>query len=251
MKAELEGIILYTERQLRIIALSKRFFMGCKEYLMKYVIFFSQIITSLNHIIEKVVVHGGNWAYAVMFLILYTGAAFVFAAPFLPSVSLIFLVTSLSIAGLINPFTALLTLTAAIVLGDVTSYYIGKLIRDKIITPNRISIIKEAHIKRTKALYDDAGLTTVIFARFTPVVGSLAQMIAGAINYSMDSFISRNIIAGIIWLMVNFALGWTFAVIPELRSNFIVLIMIMPAFSFLASMVYYLKKSMGTSKITR
>ncbi|MGE5677424.1 MAG: VTT domain-containing protein [Pseudomonadota bacterium] len=218
---------------------------------MEYFIYLTDFITKLNHIIEKVVIHGGNWAYAVMFLILYTGAAFVFAAPFLPSVSLIFLVTSLSIAGLINPFTALLSLTAAIILGDVTSYYIGKLIWDKVITANKLSIIKDAHIKKTKAIYDGAGLTAVVFARFTPVVGSLAQMIAGAINYSMDAFISRNVIAGIIWLMVNFALGWAFAAIPELRSNFIILIMIMPGFSFLFSMVYYLKKNIRLTKSVR
>ncbi|MEA4848507.1 MAG: VTT domain-containing protein [Clostridiaceae bacterium] len=218
---------------------------------MEYVIYLTEIVIRLNYMIEKIVVHGGNWAYAVMFLILYAGAAFVLAAPFLPSVSLIFLVTSLSITGLINPVTALLTLTAAIVLGDVTSYYIGKIIRDKIITTNRLSIIKESHIERTKALYDEVGLTAVIFARFTPIIGSLAQMVAGAINYSMDAFISRNVIAGIIWLLVNFALGWAFAVIPELRGNFIVLIMIMPAFSFLVSMLYYLKKSIASSKTTR
>lgn len=218
---------------------------------MEYVIYLTEIVTRLNYIIEKIVIHGGNWAYAVMFLILYTGAALVIAAPFLPSVSLIFLVTSLSIAGLINPIAALLTLTAAIVLGDITSYYVGKLIRAKIITTNRLSIIKEAHIERTKALYDEVGLTAVIFARFTPIVGSLAQTVAGAINYSMDAFISRNIIAGIIWLLANFVLGWAFAVIPELRSNFIVLIMIMPAFSLLVSMVYYLKKSIAPSKTTR
>lgn len=218
---------------------------------MGYAVYLTEIIIRLNYIIERVVVHGGNWAYAVMFLILYAGAAFVLATPFLPSVSLIFLVTSLSIAGIINPVAALLTLTAAIVLGDVTSYYIGKLIRDKIIMAKRLIIIKEAHIERTKALYDDMGVTAVIFARFTPVVGSLAQMVAGAINYSMNAFISRNIIAGIVWLLVNFALGWAFAVIPELRSNFIVLIMIMPAFSLIVSVVYYLKKSIASSKTTR
>jgi membrane-associated protein len=218
---------------------------------MEYIIYLTKIITSLNYMIEKVVVYGGNWAYVVMFLILYAGAAFVLAAPFLPSVSLIFLVTSLSIAGFLNPITALLTLTAAVVMGDVTSYYIGKLIRDKIITTRRLSIIKETHIDRTKTLYDNAGLTTVVFARFTPIVGSLAQMVAGAINYSMDAFIRHNIIAGIIWLLINFALGWTFAVIPELRSNFIVLIIIMPAFSLLVSMVYYLKKGITSSKPIR
>ena len=218
---------------------------------MEYAIYFMEVIARLNYLIEKVVVHGGNWAYAVMFLILYIGAAFVVAAPFLPSVSLIFLVTSLSIAGLINPITALFTLAAAIILGDITSYYIGKLIRDKIITANRFNIIKETHIERTKALYDGVGLTTVIFARFTPIIGSLAQMVAGAINYSMNAFISRNIIAGVIWLLINFSLGWAFAVIPELRSNFIVLSMIMPTISLLGSVVYYLKKGIAPSKTTR
>lgn len=218
---------------------------------MEYVVYLIENINKLNYIIEKVVVHSGYWAYAVIFLILYTGAAFVIAAPFLPSVSLIFLVTSLSIAGLLNPVAALMTLVSAVVLGDITSYYIGKLIRDKIITAKRLRVIKDAHLEKTKALYDEVGLMAVIFARFTPIVGSLAQTVAGAINYSMDAFIRHNIIAGIIWLLINFALGWVFAVIPELKSNFIVLIMIMPAFSFFVSMVYYVKKSIGPSKNTR
>lgn len=218
---------------------------------MEYAIYIIEFIKKSNYIIEKTVLLGGNWAYAVAFLVLYIGAAFVVAAPFLPSVSLIFLVTSLSIAGLMNPVTALLTLTAAIVLGDVTSYYIGKLVRRKIIKANKPSFIKEAHLERTKALYDGAGLMAVILARFTPVVGSLAQMVAGAINYSMDAFISRNIIAGIIWLMVNFALGWAFAVIPELRSNFVVLFMIMPVISLLGSVLYYLKKGLISSRMFR
>lgn len=218
---------------------------------MEYAIYIIEFIKKSNYIIEKTVLLGGNWAYAVAFLVLYIGAAFVVAAPFLPSVSLIFLVTSLSIAGLMNPVTALLTLTAAIVLGDVTSYYIGKLVRRKIIKANKLSFIKEAHLERTKALYDGAGLMAVILARFTPVVGSLAQMVAGAINYSMDAFISRNIIAGIIWLMVNFALGWAFAVIPELRSNFVVLFMIMPVISLLGSVLYYLKKGLISSRMFR
>lgn len=218
---------------------------------MEYVVYLTEIMTRLNYLIEKYVVHGGNWAYVVIFLVLYVGAAFVVAAPFLPSVSLIFLAASLSIAGLINPITTLLTLTAAIVLGDITSYYIGKLVSTKIITTNRLRIIRQDHIEKTKALYNEVGLTAVIFARFTPIVGSLAQMVAGAINYSMDAFINRNILAGIIWLMVNFALGWAFAIIPELRSNFIVLIMIMPAFSFFVSMGFYLKKSIVTSKTSR
>lgn len=56
------------------------------EYIAKLLI----LISDINKIIESVVIGGGAWAYAAMFIMIYSGASFALFAPVLPSVSLIF-----------------------------------------------------------------------------------------------------------------------------------------------------------------
>lgn len=209
------------------------------------------LISQVNVIIEQVVKSGGYWAYVIMFLILYTGAAFVITAPALPSVSLIFLVASLSVAGLLNPFLSVFVLAAAIILGDVTSYFLGKGVRCKLLDNCKVPFIKHEHIKRTQHIYDKADFVSILFARFTPLIGSLAQLVAGAVNHSFTTFCLRNVIAGVIWLLVYFVGGWIVAVIPALRSNFVLIFMIVPIASGVVSVAYYLIKNIGTTPLIK
>jgi len=203
------------------------------------------LFAKINILIESVVGSGGSIAYLIMFLILFIGAAFVFTAPMLPSVSLIFLVASLCVAGLLNPFLSFLVLVSAMALGDLTSYYIGKVIRNKLINNEKIPFIKTKYINRTKLIYDKADFLSIIFARFTPVVGSFAQLVAGAINNNIITFCKRNVTAGAIWLLVNFAGGCLVAVIPGIKSNFALIFMLVPFASGLISVGYYIARNSG------
>jgi membrane-associated protein len=203
------------------------------------------LLAKINVVIERAVGNGGSLAYIIMFLILFIGAAFVFTAPMLPSVSLIFLVASLSVAGLLNPFLSFVVLVTAIALGDLTSYYIGKIIRFKLINNEKIPFIKTKHINTTKLIYEKSDFLSILFARFTPVVGSFAQLVAGAINHNIGTFCKRNVIAGGIWLFVNFAGGCLISIIPGLKSNFALIFMLVPFASGIVSVGYYLARNSG------
>jgi membrane-associated protein len=211
---------------------------------MQIIAYFNSLFNQINIMIEKIVNGGGGWAYLIMFLILYVGAAVIVTAPFLPSVSLIFMIVSLCVAGLLNPFMSVLALAAAVVLGDLTGYFIGKLIGDKLIDKNRIPFIKANHIEQSRKLYDGVSLLTMIFARFTPMIGSLAQLIAGAVNYKLDAFLLRNVIAGVIWLIVHLIIGWVLAVIPAFKNNYILITLLVPVFSGMVTVFYFVKKSL-------
>lgn len=213
--------------------------------------YFAELFAKVNILIESVVGNGGSIAYIIMFLVLFIGAAFVFTAPMLPSVSLIFLVASLSVAGLLNPFISFAVLITAIALGDLTSYYIGKVIRHKLINNEKIPFIKIKHINRTKLIYDRADFLSVVFARFTPIVGSFAQLVAGAIDHNIGTFCKRNIIAGAIWLLVNFAGGCLIAVIPGIKSNFALIFMLVPFASGIVSVGYYIARNSGIVLLTK
>lgn len=209
------------------------------------------ILANINIVIERVVGNGGSLAYIIMFLILFIGAAFVFTAPMLPSVSLIFLVASLSVAGLLNPYLSFIVLIVAIALGDLTSYYIGKVIRYKLINNEKIPFIKTKYINRTKLIYDRSDFLSIVFARFTPIVGSFAQLVAGAIDHNIGTFCKRNIIAGAIWLLVNFAGGCLVSIIPGIKSNFALVFMLVPFASGIVSVGYYIARNSGIVLLTK
>jgi membrane protein DedA with SNARE-associated domain len=202
-----------------------------------------KLFTQANQVIEKVVSSGGSLAYIIMFLILFIGAAFVFTAPVLPSISLIFLVASLCVAGLLNPFLSFIVLIAAISLGDLTSFFIGKAIRHKLINNQRIPFIKVEHINQTRKIYDKADFLSIVLARFTPMIGSFAQLVAGTIDHKISTFCKRNVISGVIWLIVNFTGGLLIAFIPMMKSNFVLIFMIVPFASMFLSIGYYLARN--------
>jgi membrane-associated protein len=209
------------------------------------------LIAKINTLIEHAVSSGGSLAYIIMFLILFVGAAFVFTAPMLPSVSLIFLVASLSVAGLLNPFLSFIVLIAAIALGDLTSYYIGKIIRHRVINNKKIPFLKDAYINRTILLYEKADFLSIVFARFTPVIGSFAQFVAGTINHNLGTFCKRNIIGGVIWLLVNFTGGYLVASIPGIKSNFTLIFMLVPFASLLVSGGYHIARNIGIAGLIK
>lgn len=204
-----------------------------------------------NTVIENAVIHGGNWAYAIMFIILFTGAALVFTAPALPSTSLIFLITSLAAAGLLNPIVSFLVLAAAISFGDVAAYWLGYSIGFKLKERTSFPYVKKEYFEKTEKIYSKADLVTMIFARFTPIVGSLAQLVAGAINYRFKSFLTRNILAGIVWLIFYYIAGWIFAITPNLGNNYVVMFLIVPIASTVLSLGYYVIKNFGVSMLTK
>ncbi len=209
----------------------------------------TQLFSKINIMIELIVKSGGNWAYIIMFLVLFLGAACVFTAPLLPSVSLIFVVTSLCVAGLLNPFVSFIVLVLAIVFGDLTGYFLGRVIGCRLIDTNKLPFIKAKHVKTTKKLYEGADFLTFVLARFTPLVGSFAQMVAGAVNFRLDAFVLKNIFSGVIWFTVHYVIGMIIANIPALEHNFLAMFMLVPIFSFAVSAFYIVKKSLKLSAL--
>lgn len=217
------------------------------EYITKLII----LISYVNKIIENIVIGGGAWAYAAMFMMIYAGASIVLLAPILPSVSLIFLVTSLSAAGLLNPYLSFAVLILAICLGDITAYYLGCITRNKLVGSKLLRFIKAEHIKKTKDMYEKANFLTFVFARFTPIIGSLAQFTAGTIEFKFTSFILNNVAAGILWMTFNFVAGWVFATIPTLQDNFVLMFFMVPIISSIIGIVYYIVKNTNILRYLR
>lgn len=120
---------------------------------------------------------------------------------FLPGDSLLFtagFLVSISVLKIdINLLVFLLFLAA--VLGDNVGYAFGRRVGHKIFRrPNSI-IFRKENIEHAEAFYEKHGGKTIIMARFIPVVRTFAPIVAGVGKMKYTTFLSYNIIGGLLW----------------------------------------------------
>ncbi len=135
---------------------------------------------------------------------------------FLPGDSLLFTAGLLASLGHFNVVLLWLGCIFAAILGDSVGYAFGAKVGPKIFTREDSLFFHKRHIERTQAFYARYGKKTVVLARFVPIVRTFAPILAGVGNMQYRTFLSYNIIGGIIWTMLLIFLGFFLGVaIPD------------------------------------
>ena len=166
---------------------------------------FLKQLTDPNSIIE----YGGLWL--LLFVIFAeTGLLVGF---FLPGDNLILLAGILCKARPdlihVNYFVLVSLMVAAAVLGNVFGYWFGKRAGDKLYSKKESWFFKRKHLEVTKTYYDKyGGNTTLIIARFLPVVRTFAPVIAGAIKVDFFKFMLFNIVGAVAWIISLSGIGY-------------------------------------------
>lgn len=146
----------------------------------------------------------GYWIYAILFLIIFVETGVV-VMPFLPGDSLLFAAGMLAAMpeNNLNVWLIIALLLIAAILGDSLNYSIGKRFGIKV-TKIKIfgkQFVQPKHIDKTHAFYEKYGSKTIVIARFVPIVRTLAPFVAGVGRMNYGTFISYNIIGGVIWVV--------------------------------------------------
>lgn len=120
---------------------------------------------------------------------------------FLPGDSLLFTAGFLVNVGIIKFDIHLLVvlLFIAAVLGDSVGYTFGRRVGRRLFTRPNSRLFKQEHLKKAEAFYEKHGGKTIILARFVPVVRTFAPVIAGVGKMNYKTFISYNLIGGLLW----------------------------------------------------
>ena len=124
---------------------------------------------------------------------------------FFPGDSLLFTAGFLASQGFLNIWVLAIGCAIFAILGDSVGYWFGRKIGPKIFTRENSFFFNRKHIDRTKSFYDHYGKKTIILARFVPIVRTFAPILAGVGEMSYKTFLSYNIIGGLVW-----TLGMTF-----------------------------------------
>lgn len=176
----------------------------------------------------------GTWVYAILFVIIFCETGLV-VTPFLPGDSLIFVAGALAARpdNDLNIFFMVALIIAAAIIGDSVNFEIGKHLGRRLFRNPDSKIFKQKYLDKTHDFYAKYGGTTIILARFVPIVRTFAPFVAGMGRMNYMRFISFNVVGGILWVCIFAFLGFFVGNIPWVQSNLKLLVVIIIIVSLL------------------
>src|SRR3989338_1326064 len=178
----------------------------------------------------------GSVVYLFLFLIIFMETGFVLT-PFLPGDSLLFVAGTLAATDALNVYFLFVLLAIAAILGDTVNYWLGPYFGEKVFS----RFINPAHLEKTKLFFHHHGKKTIVLARFVPIIRTFAPFVAGIGKMNYLTFLSYNIVGGIVWVALFVFGGYFFGNIPIVRENLTFVVVSIIILSFLPAIIEYIK----------
>ena len=161
---------------------------------------------------------------------------------FFPGDSLLFTAGIFASQGFFSIWMLLIGCIIAAILGDSIGYWTGKKYGRELFDRDHGFFFKKQRLYDAEFFYEKHGKSTIIMARFVPIIRTFAPIVAGIGNMNYFSFISYNIFGGIFWvsglLLLGFFLG---GIIPNPDAYIIPIAFLIIVLSFLPIMFRVLK----------
>jgi len=186
----------------------------------------------------------GIFIYVILFLIIFCETGLV-VTPFLPGDSLVFAAGALAATGSMKLSSLFILLCIAAVLGDTVNYSIGHFLRNKVNSQENIRFVKREYIDKAHLFFKKHGVSTIIIARFVPIIRTFAPFIAGVGEMHYRKFILFNAIGGISWVSIALFSGYFFGNIPMVKNNFSIVVIGIVAVSLIPFVVTLLKSKLS------
>lgn len=141
----------------------------------------------------------------------------------------------------IHLFVVLLIIAA--IAGDSVGYAFGHRVGRKLFERENSRFFKKKYLLQAEKFYQKHGSLTVVLARFVPIVRTFAPIVAGASKMHYHTFLTFNIIGGILWATIFTYLGF-FAgkALTEAGVNIEVAALIIIFLSVLPMIIHALKQ---------
>lgn len=153
---------------------------------------------------------------------------------FLPGDSLLFTAGLLASQGKLNLAVILAGCFVAAVAGDQVGYGFGRRVGPALFRRPESRFFKHENIERAQSYFDRYGAKTIVLARFIPVVRTFAPIVAGVGRMNYRTFVSFNILGGLLWAVgvttLGFVLGET---IPDIDKYLLPTIAVIVSLSVL------------------
>ncbi len=128
---------------------------------------------------------------------------------FLPGDSLIVTAGLLAATtGLFNVWGLGLLLTVASILGNTAGYAIGKAAGPRLFSREDSLLFNKKHLYRAHEFYERHGGSTVVIARFMPIVRTFVPVVAGMAQMRYRSYAIYNVLGALGWIWSMLFIGY-------------------------------------------
>ncbi|MCX4512384.1 VTT domain-containing protein [Streptomyces sp. NBC_01619] len=120
---------------------------------------------------------------------------------FLPGDSLLFTTGLLVTTGVIKQplwMVCVLVVLAAII-GDQVGYLFGRKVGPSLFNRPDSKLFKQENVEKAHDFFEKYGPKSLVLARFVPIVRTFTPIVAGVSRMNYRSFITFNIIGGVLW----------------------------------------------------
>ncbi|PIP68968.1 hypothetical protein CO033_00210 [Candidatus Nomurabacteria bacterium CG_4_9_14_0_2_um_filter_32_10] len=184
--------------------------------------------------------------YLGIFFIIFAESG-LFLGFFLPGDSLLFTAGLLASQGYFNITLLILLTTFGAILGDQIGYLFGKKVGPKIFTRDDSFYFKKKYINDAENFYQKYGKKTIIIARFVPIIRTFVPILAGVGNMHYRTFITYNIIGGLLWGLGIPLLGYFLGQqIPDIDAYLLPIILVIILISILPTGFSYIYNKLKT-----
>ncbi len=177
-----------------------------------------------------------------LFLIVFAESGLFFGF-FLPGDSLLFTAGLFAAQGTLNLPLILAGCFVAAVAGDQVGYWFGQRVGPSLFRRPDSRLFKQEYVGRAQEFFARHGAKTIVLARFVPIVRTFAPILAGVGGMPYRTFLSFNVIGGLLWAVGVTLLGfWLGNLIPDIDRYLLPIIVLIIAISFVPMALEWRKR---------
>ncbi len=127
----------------------------------------------------------------------------------------------------------LLCLAAAAIIGDQVGYWFGRKVGPSLFNRPNSRLFKQENVAKAHAFFERYGPKSIVLARFVPIVRTFTPIVAGIGAMRYRTFVTYNIVGGLLWTVGVTTLGHFLGEIDFFRRNIELAIVALVAISLL------------------
>jgi len=139
-------------------------------------------------------ISGSAWSYGIIFGVAALDGFF----PLVPSETTVIAAGVLASSGKLSIALVILAAAAGAVVGDNVSFWIGKLLGERI-AERAFAGSRRKHLDRAHQMIEERGGYLILIARFIPGGRTAATFACGTLDWEWIRFIKYDIAAGLVW----------------------------------------------------
>jgi membrane-associated protein len=163
---------------------------------------------------------------------------------FLPGDSLLFTAGFLASQDIFDIRILAFLCFIAAVTGDSVGYAFGHKIGRKLFQRKNSLLFHKENLMKAEKFYEKYGKKTIVLARFMPMIRTFAPIVAGVGNMEYKSFLTYNIVGGLLWGVGITSAGYYLgSLIPDVDKYLLPIILVIIIASVAPTAIHILKDS--------